>query len=187
MAVRIVVDKLPGFHLDIVGDGPAGDDLKHVCGELSLFDHVHFHGMREDVPNLLESADLFVLSSVSEGISLTLLEAMASGLPIVATDVGGNREVVNDGLTGRLVPSRDPQALAAAILQLCSNRQVAREMGQRGRKRVEQFFSIDSMVKAYEMLYCDLLGSPNSSSVHQTCTINLGKSNSAVDNIGVSQ
>ena len=182
-----MVDKLAGFQLDVVGDGPAGDELKHLCGELSLFDHVHFHGMREDVPKLLDSANLFVLSSVSEGISLTLLEAMAAGLPIVATDVGGNREVVEDGLTGCLVPSRDPQALAAAILRLCSNREEAREMGKRGRQRAAQYFSIDSMVKAYEELYCNLLGSPISSSVHQTGSINLGKSNSVVEIIGVSR
>jgi sugar transferase (PEP-CTERM/EpsH1 system associated) len=172
-AVRIVVDRLPGFHLDVVGEGPAATKVKQLCGELSLSNHVRFHGMRDDVPKLLRSADLFVLSSLSEGISLTLLEAMASGLPVVATDVGGNREVVQTGTTGCLVPSRDPQALADAIIRLCSNGKEAREMGMRGRQRVEQFFSVDIMVNAYEELYCNLLGSSVSFPVPPTAPVRL--------------
>ena len=131
-AVRIVVNSLPTFHLDIVGDGPARNELEQLCRELCLSQHVYFHGMRDDVPKLLKPADLFVLSSVSEGISLTLLEAMASGLPVVATNVGGNREVVVNGYTGSLVPSRDPQSLADAILRICSNRKESRRNGKTG-------------------------------------------------------
>ncbi len=113
--------------------------------------------MRDDVPDWLSRADLFVLSSVSEGICLTLLEAMAAGLPVVATDVGGNREVVEHGRTGWLVPPRDPDALADAILDCCRQSEASREMGRLGRSRVEQKFSLHSMVARYEALYCELL------------------------------
>jgi glycosyltransferase involved in cell wall biosynthesis len=101
---------------------------------------------------------MFVLSSVSEGICLTLLEAMAAGLPVVATDVGGNREIVDDGRTGRLVPARDPEALAKMILAMCENTALARDMGKRGRERVENLFDVRTMVARYEAMYRELLG-----------------------------
>jgi glycosyltransferase involved in cell wall biosynthesis len=100
---------------------------------------------------------MFVLSSVSEGICLTLLEAMAAGLPVVATDVGGNREIVVDGRTGRLVPARDPEALAKTILAMCENTVLARDMGQRGRERVVNLFDVRTMVARYEAIYRELL------------------------------
>jgi sugar transferase (PEP-CTERM/EpsH1 system associated) len=159
-AVRLVIDRLPQFELDIIGDGPAHTEVIALHKELGLQGKVRLHGTREDVADWLAKADMFVLSSVSEGISLTLLEAMASGLPIVATDVGGNSEVVQHGRTGLLVPSREPQALADAILQMCSNAKASREMGMRGREDVEQRFSVESMVSGYEQLYCQLLKLP---------------------------
>jgi glycosyltransferase involved in cell wall biosynthesis len=157
-AARRVADKLPEFKLDIIGDGPAREDLATLHRELGLQQNVRLHGARDDVPDWLPKADMFVLSSVSEGICLTLLEAMAAGLPVVATDVGGNREIVAVGRTGRLVPARDPEGLAKAILAMCENTSLAREMGRRGRERVENHFDVRTMVARYEAMYRELLG-----------------------------
>src|SRR5262249_9682148 len=110
-----------------------------------------------NVREFLPAADLFVLSSRSEGISLTLLEAMATGLPIVATDVGGNREVVLHGETGLLVPPQSPQELAAAMQQLLSQPISAAHMGNAGRQRVEHEFDLRAVVSRYEELYLSLL------------------------------
>jgi glycosyltransferase involved in cell wall biosynthesis len=107
----------------------------------------------QDIPALLARAGMFVLSSLSEGVSLTLLEAMASGLPVVATRVGGNPEVVADGCTGRLVPCADPEALAAAVLALWRDPEAGQRMGIEGRSRVERHFNVTGMVAAYETLY----------------------------------
>ena len=102
------------FRLEIAGDGPCMADLRRTAAELGLGGVVHFHGQVRDVPALLARAGLFVLPSLTEGVSLTLLEAMACGLAVVATRVGGNPEVVVDGETGLLAPPGDPAALAAA-------------------------------------------------------------------------
>jgi glycosyltransferase involved in cell wall biosynthesis len=156
-AVRQVADAEPDFRLDIVGDGPAWDELAALHEKLALERHVRFLGFRGDVREMLGGADLFVLSSVSEGISLTLLEAMAAGLPVVATDVGGNREVVAHRETGLLVPPRSPEALAAAMLRLVRDPATARRMGAAGRERVEKQFDLRRVVQTYERLYLSLL------------------------------
>src|SRR5262249_776717 len=109
-AARVVREE-PSFRLEIAGDGVCMPELRERVREFGLEKHVTFLGQVSNVPELLARAGLFVLSSISEGVSLTLLEAMARGLPVVATDVGGNPEVVADGTTGLLVPARTPQAL----------------------------------------------------------------------------
>jgi glycosyltransferase involved in cell wall biosynthesis len=152
-AVARVIRAEPSFRLEIAGDGPCRDDLHRLTGELSLAGTARFLGQVRDVPGLLARAGLFVLSSLSEGISLTLLEAMASGLPVVATRVGGNPEVVLDGQTGWLVPPADPDALAAALLELWGNPEAGRQRGAEGRCRVEQHFDVRGMVAAYEAMY----------------------------------
>jgi sugar transferase (PEP-CTERM/EpsH1 system associated) len=160
-ATRQVVDAEPRFRLDIVGDGPTAAELHALREGLGLGSHVRFLGFRDDVASLLAAADFFVLSSVTEGISLTLLEAMATGLPIVATDVGGNREVVANGRTGLLVPARSCGALAEAMLQLVHNPETTRQMGVAARQRVEQEFDLRRVVARYEQLYLTLLGQQN--------------------------
>lgn len=157
-AVRLVVDEEPGFVLHLVGDGPDAEHLKELCSRLDLDRNVVFHGFRNDVASLLRKSRLFVLSSETEGLSLVLLEAMACGLPVVATDVGGNREVVKNGSTGLLVPPRSPAILADAMLRLLRNRHEAREMGAAGRLRVEKYFDIHHTVAKYESLYESLTG-----------------------------
>ena len=152
-SVRLVVDRVPDFRLTMVGDGPMREELHALREALQLGGHVDFLGERKDVAALLANADIFVLSSLQEGLSLTLLEAMASGLAVVATDVGGNREVVIPGTTGLLVPAQSPEDLARAIMELVHHPEMAREMGLSGRLRVEKYFSLDVMVKQYEALY----------------------------------
>ncbi|MCI0685072.1 MAG: glycosyltransferase [Gemmataceae bacterium] len=139
--------------LEIAGDGPVREDLLSLAAELGLGPRVKFLGETNDVPALLARASLFVLPSQAEGISLTLLEAMASGLPVVATRVGGNPEVVNDGRTGWLVPPRDPEALADAIGRLRGDPAGAASMGSAGRSRAEACFDVRHMVARYEALY----------------------------------
>ncbi|HEY4099467.1 MAG TPA: glycosyltransferase [Gemmatimonadales bacterium] len=156
-AARIVADQEPAFHLDIVGDGELRDPLERLASELSLGETVTFHGMQQDIRPFLARADAFVLSSTSEGIALTLLEAMAAGLPVVATDVGGNREVVVPGETGFLVPSGDPAALAGAMTALFSSPARMRRFGDAARRRAVAEFSVESTVAAYEALYLGLL------------------------------
>ncbi len=152
-AAARVRDADPAFRLEIAGDGPCRDDLVRLSQELNLGSTVTFLGEVREIPALLARASLFVLPSRSEGISLTLLEAMARGLPIVATRVGGNPEVVVEGETGLLVPTDDAAALAGAILELRGRTAESRAMGQAGRKRVEQSFEVRGMVAHYERLY----------------------------------
>ena len=159
-AVSIVIRDAPDFRLQIAGAGPALTDLRQLAEELHLTDHVQFLGVVRDVPAILEQARVYVLSSSSEGISLTLLEAMARGLPVVATRVGGTPEVVADGVNGLLVPPRDPAALAAALLRLHRDAEFARRMGSAGRRQVEQRFDIRRMIARYERLYLGLPDSP---------------------------
>jgi glycosyltransferase involved in cell wall biosynthesis len=115
-------------------------------------------GERDDIPDILRGLDCFVLPSLAEGISNTILEAMACGLPVVATDVGGNRELLEPGVTGELVPAADPAALAEAILGYAADPLRARQAGRAGRELVERCFSMDSMTRAYRNLYDRLLG-----------------------------
>jgi glycosyltransferase involved in cell wall biosynthesis len=156
-ATRLVVREVPEFRVRIVGDGRERAALEQLARELELEKHVEFLGERHDVPCLLAEAGFFVSSSLSEGISLTLLEAMAVGLPIVATDVGGNPEIIESGRSGRLVQSGSPEMLAAAMLQMLADRDAWRTYGEFGRQRVERHFNIRHMVQQYEAMYCELL------------------------------
>jgi sugar transferase (PEP-CTERM/EpsH1 system associated) len=163
-AVRIVADEEPQFVLDIVGDGPSRELLVNLADELKLQGHVRFLGFRSDVADLMASAEFFVLSSKKEGISLTLLEAMACGLATVATTVGGNPEVVADGETGLLVPPESPEALAKAMLALLRDPAEADRMGVAGRARVTERFDLKGTVANYEDLYVRLLNERRKSS-----------------------
>ena len=156
-AVRLVVDKNPAFQMDIVGDGPLRPALEAQCHALGLAGHVHFLGYHEQVAPFLAAAGFFVLSSVSEGVSLALLEAMASGLPAVATDVGGNREVIVPGKTGYLVPSGSAEALADAMLMVQADPASRDRMGRAACRRVEVEFNLSTAVEQYEDMYLECL------------------------------
>ncbi|QEG02192.1 Alpha-D-kanosaminyltransferase [Stieleria maiorica] len=152
-AIRVAKQNGRRLELDIIGDGSERPHLESLTQSFHLCDQIRFHGIRDDIPVVLAQASMFVLPSVTEGISLTLLEAMATGLPVVACDVGGNPEVVADGRTGILVPPRDPAALAGAIRRLDEDRDLARRFGSEGRARVESKFCVRKMVHAYQQLY----------------------------------
>ena len=154
-AVAIVVRAAPEFRLWIAGAGPCLPQLLQQAERLKLTNHVQFLGQVREVPALFAQARLYVLSSISEGVSLTLLEAMACGLPVVATRVGGTPEVITDGVNGLLVPPRDPAALASALLRLHGDEEVARRMGEAGRAHVEQHCDIRHMVAQYERMYAE--------------------------------
>lgn len=139
--------------LVIVGDGPTRYALMAHARRLSVDDSVLFLGHRDDVRRLMPAFDVYVNSSISEGVSLTILEAMAAGLPVVATRVGGTPEVVVDGLTGLLVPPQDPLGLGAALLDLAQDGRRAQALGVQGRCRAERYYSIDRMVDAYACAY----------------------------------
>ncbi len=152
-AVALAVPHVPDLRLKIVGDGVERPVLERLARDLNIHRHVDFLGERSDVPQLLRQAGLFVSSSRTEGVPLTLLEAMAVGLPVVATRVGGNPEVVEDGVTGRLVPPQDHRALSAALVALCRDSALRHTMGALGRQRVEELFDVRRMVEQYERVY----------------------------------
>lgn len=148
---------LPAAKLVLAGDGPLREDLERQAAELGLADAVRFLGVRQDVPDLLLTWDVFCLSSLSEGTSVTLLEAMASRLPAVTTAVGGNPEIVADGVTGLLAPRGDDEALGRALVEVLSDRERAAGMGAAGRARVLDRFTFDGMARAYADLYRELV------------------------------
>lgn len=143
--------------LRIVGDGDCRSSLEEMIRRLDLCDRIEMVGQRDDVHHWLRDASMFVLPSVTEGISLTLLEAMARGLPVVATAVGGTPEIVTDNVNGCLVPPRDPRSLADAMLRIHRDSDGARQMGRRGRQLVEQNHDIRLMVDRYQDLYQSLV------------------------------
>ena len=161
MAARRVVDARPDFRLSLAGEGVERPHIEKLCCELGLEAHVSFLGHLPDVSGKLADADLFVLASRSEGISLSILEAMAASLPVVATAVGGNQEVVDQGESGLLVPPASPEPLADAILALLNNPGRAQALGAAGRRRAERVFNLDGMVARYEALYLELARKPS--------------------------
>ena len=148
---------VPDASFAIAGDGPDRAALEARAGALGIGDRVRFLGHRRDVPALLAAADLFVLPSLYEGLPLAALEAMAAGVPVVATAIGGTDEVVRDGETGTLVPPADPNALAAAITRTLADRDGAMRLAAAARSLVAREFSVESMVDAVSRLYDSLL------------------------------
>ena len=145
----------------IVGDGECRADLERQIRESGLEDTVILAGLRSDVPAILETSDLFVLSSYREGFPISILEAMAVGRPCVVTDVGGNREGVVDAETGYLSQPGDPAELARPIVRLLQDDELRRTMGQAAQRRVNQLFSVDAMVEQTTSLYEGLLAPGN--------------------------
>ena len=152
-ALALAPDLRPGLRLALVGDGPLRAACTQVLQEGGAADLAWLPGERRDVPALMRQVSAFVLPSLGEGISNTILEAMASGLPVVATAVGGNPELVSEGVTGHIVPSDDVEALAAALVALARDPERAAEFGRAGRADVERRFSLQAMVGAYQRLY----------------------------------
>ena len=141
------------MYLVIVGHGPELPDITGRVAANPFQDRVLFTGYRSDVEAILPAFDIYANTSVHEGVSLTILEAMAAGLPVVATAVGGTPEVVVDGETGVLFPSRKVTACADALVSLSRSREMRNKMGRAGRDRVEARFGSKRMVDAYFGLY----------------------------------
>lgn len=152
-AVAEVVTHAPALHVLLIGDGELRPALQAQTRALDLDAHVHFLGTRSDVPDLLAASDGFVLPSLWEGLSMALVEAMASRLPVIATAVSGTTQVMVHDETGLLVPPGDAPALAAAICQLLSDPGAAAAMGRRGRRRVERHFSARKQAQDHVALY----------------------------------
>ena len=157
VAAAEVLPRFPDVSLVLVGEGHLRPAIEEAVARYGLVGRVLLLGRRNDVPALLAAADLFVLPSHEEGLPNALLEAMAYGVPVVATAVGGTPEAVEDGVSGLLVPPRDPGALAKAMTVLLSDPPAARRLGQMGRARVAKFFTLDRMVEETEALYGALL------------------------------
>ena len=150
--------ELQGPRLFLVGHGPSRPELEALAAQLGLGERVVFLGERGDVPRLLAACDLFALSSLTEGISMALLEAMAGGLAVVATAVGGTPELVAPGENGLLVPPADPTALAQAMGELLADPHRRQAYGQAGAQHVAARFSLEAMATAYAELYRKALG-----------------------------
>jgi glycosyltransferase involved in cell wall biosynthesis len=153
-AIQTLMDPAPDVRLLIAGDGPLRASLEQEVGRAGLGANVELLGEREDVPALMQAADGFVMSSVWEGLPMVMLEASASALPIVATDVGGSRDIVEDGVTGFLTPPQQPARLAAAMLRVMRlPPQDRRAMGDRARRRVTERFDLRRIADEWERLY----------------------------------
>jgi glycosyltransferase involved in cell wall biosynthesis len=152
-AFATVAAECPDADLLLVGDGPLRRDHELLVEDLELTARVKFLGVRSDVPDILKAVDVFALTSVSEAASLTLMEAMAAGVPVVVTAVGGNPEIVRDGREGLLVPRGDAEATATALLRLLHNPGAAAAMGAAGRTRVHQRYRLEYTIEAYAKLY----------------------------------
>ncbi|TWT84967.1 putative glycosyltransferase EpsF [Planctomycetes bacterium CA13] len=146
----------PNAHWVIIGDGPERSTIERVRDELNLNDRVHLLGTRHDTPELVAAMDVFALSSLNEASPVSILEALACGVPVVATDVGSVSESVVNGETGYLVPSKDVDAMAEVISRLLECTDQAKRMGKQGRERVLETGSLTAMVRGYETLATDL-------------------------------
>lgn len=143
----------PDVHLVLAGDGSLAGRLSALSASLPNTESIHLLGRRDDIPRLLSALDIFALSSEAEGLPLVILEAMATGLPVISTAVGGIPAVVQDARTGILVPTGDEQALRVAVGSLLGDLGRAGEMGGRGRTLVEDQYSLDVVSEAYQRLY----------------------------------
>jgi len=156
-SARMVLDSVPGINFIVAGEGEERKRLEVICRQLKLDSSVKLIGAVSDVIPLLRASDIGVLSSNSESLSNAIIEYMAAGLPVVCTDVGGNSELVQDGLNGFLVPSGDPKGLAEAIVKLVNNLDLRLKMGRESRQRAEMLFDVTRTMKAYEALYLKMV------------------------------
>lgn len=152
-ALPTVLEEFPDAHVVLVGGGGLFNDLTQLARRLNIEKNVHLLGERSDIPRLLTAMDLFVLPSVTEGMALTLIEAMAAGRPIIATNVGGNPEVVIDQFTGVIIEPGQPDILASEIKQYFRYPSLGMTYGENARKRAFSAFSIDQMKDSYMELY----------------------------------
>ncbi|MFP4029188.1 MAG: glycosyltransferase [Candidatus Brocadiia bacterium] len=152
-AMGQVMRREPDAGLLLVGEGPLRSELEQKAKTEGLQDRVVFAGHREDIPELLSGMDVFVLPSHYEALGLVLIEAMAAGIPVVATRVGGVPGVLRDGKEGLLVPSHDPKAMSETILSVAVDEKLAAKLADNARRRADRLFTVDHMIREYEKLY----------------------------------
>ncbi len=152
-ALEIAPELNSSVRLIMVGDGPLKAQVQVLLEQAGLIQLAWLPGERNDVPEILRELDCFVLPSLAEGVSNTILEAMASGLPVIATNVGGNGELIEPGCNGSLVPVSDVETMAQNIVEYARNREQARSAGRAGRDAVEKEYSLVAMVRQYQDLY----------------------------------
>jgi sugar transferase (PEP-CTERM/EpsH1 system associated) len=168
-SLAAAVSRNPRIRLVLVGDGPERPTIERQIVDLGLQRSVTMLGQRGDVPVLLAAADAFLLTSVSEGLPVTIIEAMAAGLPVVSTGVGGVPEIIDDGDTGLLAPAGDVDALAQAMLRISQDANLRESLAARGRERAASRFSEERMIERYHSLYAELTqGQRRSSRVPQS-------------------
>ncbi len=170
-AMPAVIARVPKVRFAVVGEGPLQPWMQARAAELGVGEHIDFMGWRSDIPKLMWQFDLFALPSRRESFGLVFLEAMASRCPVVGTRVDGIPEVVEDGVTGLLVPPNDAQALALAIVDLLTDADKARRFTEAGRQRVEAFFSNERMAREYNELYMRLLRNAPLSARTNSCPL----------------
>ncbi|MCX5721237.1 MAG: glycosyltransferase [Nitrospirae bacterium] len=165
-ALPLLLTKFPALRCLVVGDGELREELQKLAVDLGLTEHCLFLGVRQDIPEVLAAMDLLVLPSLSEGMPYAALEGMAMGKPVVATAVNGVPELIQDGVTGLLVPRKDPVALAQAIETVLANPHLAASFGLAARRLVEQTYSIEAWVGQMESLYESLVDHAQCSCTH---------------------
>jgi len=168
-AIPHVLKKIPGVHFFIIGEGELMAELQALSTSLGIKQALTLTGFRKDVGAFYKIADLFVMSSVQEGLGTAVLDALALGKPVVATNAGGIPEIIKDGESGRLVGAADPQALAEGIIEMLTNVDRARAMARRGQDNVKAKFSIDAMVGNNVAVYNRLLTSGNRRAQFSSC------------------
>jgi glycosyltransferase involved in cell wall biosynthesis len=156
-AIPDIAGVTPNARFLLVGDGPLRPDLENLARELDVYDRVIFTGFRSDIPDLLSTMDVLVVPSLLEGFPMITLEAMALATPVVATQIHGISEQIVDGKEGVLIPPRNTDALAKAVKQLITDRELSARLGTAARKRVESSFSVKKMVRETEKVYSSLL------------------------------
>ena len=157
-ALPVLERQLPQpFSVWLAGEGPLEAKLRALAAVQARSGRVRFLGFREDIGNLLEGADLIVLPTLREGLSIALIEAMAAGKPVIATSIGSNCELTGNGAAGLLVPPEDPAALATAIRELAVHPERADQLGQEARRRYLSFYTLDQMLDRYKQEYLRLL------------------------------
>jgi glycosyltransferase involved in cell wall biosynthesis len=164
LAAREILETFSSTKFLFVGDGGLKEELEDQAKNLNIFSNVIFTGTRKNIPELLNLIDIFVLPSSSrEGLGISIIEAMAVEKPVVATNIGGVPEVVEDGKTGILVPPKNPEALAGAVIELLNNPGKTKEMGRLGRLRIKEKFTTGNMISEIEILYRSLFSQKSES------------------------
>lgn len=155
-ALALVVREVPGAYFMLIGKGENQEELQRRADTAGVGSRLIFTGFRDDVDRFYEAMDVSALTSLSEGLSITLLESMSRGVPVVATDVGGNAEIVRDGETGFLVPARDPYAFASKVAELARDPERRRSFGIRARETIRREFEMGDVAAAYARTYREI-------------------------------